>query len=90
MAGDEGGRCADVHDAAVVDDCDPIAEALGFLHQVRGQEHRLAALADAAHEIPDRATRLRIEAGRQLVEKYEFGIVDQREGDEQALLLTAR
>ena len=46
--------------------------------------------ADAAHQLPDRAPRLRIEAGRQLVEKDDFGIVDQRQRDEQPLLLAAR
>jgi hypothetical protein len=50
----------------------------------------LAALAHAANQHPDRATRLRIEAGGQLVEKYDFGIVDEGERDEQPLPLSAR
>ena len=90
MTGDEIGRCSDVHDAAVIDDRDPIAEALRLLHEVGRQEHRLAAIADAAHEIPDGPPRLRVETGRQLVEEHELGIVDQGERDEQTLLLPAR
>src|SRR5262245_55690821 len=43
-------RRADVDDAAVIDDGDAVAEALGLLHQVRGQEHRLASLTDAADQ----------------------------------------
>jgi hypothetical protein len=53
------------------------------------RKHRLAALADAADRVPDRAARLRVEAGRQLVEKHQLGIVYQSEDDEEALLLAA-
>src|SRR6185436_21019740 len=55
---------SNIDDAAVVDDGDAVAQALGLLHQVRRQEHGFAAIADAADEIPDRAARLRVEAGR--------------------------
>ena len=85
----ELGRRADVDDAAVVDDRHAVAEPLGFLHQVRRQKDRLAALADAAHEIPDRPPRLRVESGRQLVEKHQLRVVDERERDEEPLLLAA-
>jgi hypothetical protein len=78
---------SDVDDAAVIDDGDAVAQALGLLHQVCRQEHRLASIADAADEIPDRAARLRVEACGQLVEKHHFGVVDQRKRDEQALFL---
>ncbi len=81
---------ADIDDPAVVDDGDAVAQALRLFHQVCGQEDGLAALADAAHEVPDRASRLRVESGRQLVEEHDLGIVDERERDEQPLLLTAR
>ena len=50
----------------------------------------LPRCADAAHQLPDRAPRLRVEAGRQLVEKHHLRIVDQRQRDEQPLLLAAR
>ncbi len=39
--------------------------------------------------VPDRAPRLRIEAGRELVEEHDLGVVDERERDEQPLLLAA-
>ena len=87
---DQRGRSVDVDDAAVIDDRHPVAEALGFLHQVGRQEHGLAALADPAHQIPDRPPRLRIEAGRQLVQEHDLRVVHQRQGDEQPLLLSAR
>ena len=73
----------------MLDNRHAIAEALGLLHQMRGEQHRLATLANAAHHVPDRAPGLRIEPGRQLVEQDDLGIVDQRERDEEPLLLTA-
>ena len=50
----------------------------------------LATLPDAANQVPDRAPCLRVESGRQFVEEYQFGVVDEREGDEEALFLAAR
>ena len=41
-------------------------------------------------EIPDRPPGLRVEPRRQLVEEHELGLVDQRERDEEPLLLAAR
>src|SRR5262249_28172607 len=49
-----------------------------------------ATLANAAHQVPNRAARLRIETCRQLVEKYQLWIIDESECDEKPLLLTAR
>jgi hypothetical protein len=74
----------------VLDDRDAIAEPLRFLHQVCRHEHRLAAVADAAHQVPDRTPRLRVQPRRQLVEKDDLRIVDQGECDEETLLLSAR
>ena len=83
-------RRADVDDAAAFDDGDAVAEALGLLHEMRGQQHGLAARANLAHQIPDGAPGLGIEAGRQLVEQHDVGIVNERERDEEPLLLPAR
>ena len=85
----ELGRRADVDDASVVEDGHAVAQPLGLLHEMRRQKDGLAALADAAHQIPDRPPRLRVEPCRQLVEEDQLGVVDEREGDEQALLLAA-
>src|SRR6266550_6384066 len=57
---------------------------------MRGEEHRRAAISDAGDQTPDRATRLRVKARGELVEEYDLGFVDESEGDEQPLLLTAR
>src|ERR1700680_4385935 len=83
-------RPVDVDDASVFDDCYPVAQPFGLLHEMSGQENRLAALADAAHQVPDGAPRLRVQPGGQLVEKHHLRIVDQRKRNEQSLLLAAR
>src|ERR1700688_673667 len=54
-----------------------------------GQEDGLAALADAAHQVPDRASRLGVQPGSQLVEKHHLWIVNQRKRNEQPLLLAS-
>src|ERR1700693_2236664 len=89
VAVDELGWSVDVDDAAVLDDGYAIAQALGLLHQMSGKKNGLAVLADISDEIPNGAARLGIETGGQLVEENNFGIVDQRESNEEPLLLTA-
>ena len=44
---------------------------------------------EAADEVPQRAPGGRVEAGRRLVEEDELGVVDERQGDRQALALAA-
>jgi len=66
-----------------------VAQPLGFFHEVRGEEDRLTALADAAHQVPHRAAGLGVEAGCQLIHENKFGIVDQCQGDMEPLLLPA-
>ena len=86
---DQRGRRAHFDQPAVLDDGDAVAQPLRLLHQVRGEEHRRAAVPDVRDESPDRAAGLRIEPGRELVEEHDLGLVDQRERDEEALLLAA-
>jgi len=81
--------CAHVDDMATVDDRDTVAEPLRFLHQMSGEQDGLAALTDAAHHLPDREPCLRVETGRQLVEHHDIRIVNERERDEEPLLLPA-
>ena len=74
----------------MVHDGDPVAELRGLFHVVRRQHHGLAARLQPLDDLPQRATCLRVEAGRRLIEKDELGVVDQRQGNGQALLLAAR
>src|SRR5579862_2287480 len=83
-------RRVDIDDASVFDDGNAVAQPLGLLHEMSRQENCLATFADAAHQLPDSAPRLRIEPCGQLIEKYHLGIIDQCQRDEQPLLLSAR
>ena len=75
---------------AMLDDRDTVTQTLGLFHQVGRQKHGLAPVADAPHELPDGATGLWVEAGRQFVEEHELGVVDEGQGDKQSLLLASR
>src|ERR1700722_4460219 len=46
-------RCVHVDDPSVLDDCYAVAQPFGLFHQMSGQKHGLAALADASHQVPD-------------------------------------
>ncbi len=88
--GDKVLRRVEGDDFPVVDDGHAVAQVLGFFHVVGCQENCLSPVSDALHHFPHRPPRLRIEAGRQFVQKNEFGVVDEGQADEQALLLAPR
>src|SRR6185436_9394224 len=73
----------------MIDDRDTIAQTLGFLHVVRGQNDRSPFRLELGDEVPELATRLRIESGGRLVEKQQLRIPDERAGDGEPLLLSA-
>src|SRR5207248_2690460 len=77
-------------DSTVVHDRDPVAQGLGFLEVVRGQDDRLASLPEVGNEIPERTSRGRVQARRGLVEEEELRVVDERERNRQPLALAAR
>ena len=83
-----GGRVERDH-PAVADHRDPIGEAFGLLHQVGDEDDGDAAVADRLDEVPGVATRLRVEAGGQLVEDRDPRLADERERDREPLLLAA-
>ena len=87
--GDQLARRVEGHDLAVIDDGDAVAEPLGFVHVMRGEQHSAAGLAEAADDVPELAARLRIEAGRRFVEKQQLRIADEGTGHGQPLLLSA-
>ncbi len=76
---------------ALVQDRDPVAQPLGLVHVVRGQDDgRVVALADLAHEGLHVALRVRVEPGRRLVEQEERGRREEAAGDGDLLLHPAR
>ena len=74
------GRRALGDDLAVVDDPDPVAEDVGLLEVLRRQEDGDAVLLGEPRDLlPERGPRLRVEAGRRLVEEEDARAVDERE-----------
>src|SRR6185437_13727446 len=58
---------------SVIHNCQPITQALGFIHVVSGEQHRASSLLEAANDVPELATALGIESGRGFVQNYKFG-----------------
>ena len=77
------------NDPAVVHDGDPVAEALRFVHVMRGEDDGSTGVLQLVDEIPEVTAGLGIEAGGGLVKKQQLGIADQGAGHGQALLLPA-
>src|SRR3982751_5421837 len=74
----------------MIDDRDPVAQTLGFLHVMRRQEYGPPFRLELGDQVPQLAAGLRIESGRGLIEKKKLGISDKRARDRQSLLLSAR
>lgn len=68
-------------DLAVVDDADPVAEALGFLHVVGRVEHGHALGAEVFDAFEDRVSALWVYAHRRLVQYEELRAVQQADTD---------
>src|SRR5579884_1074428 len=82
-----GGALGD--DLPVIDDRQAVAQRVGLLQVVRGQEHRRPTVAQAPHLVPHPRPRLGVEAGRRLVEEDQPRLVDQAERQVEAAALTA-
>ena len=62
----------------MVHDRDPLAELVGLLHVVRGEQDRLAVPVQLAEHVPQREPALRVEAGGRLVEEQHGRAVEDR------------
>ena len=77
-------------DPAVVDDRQPVGQRVGLLEVVGREEDRRARLAQAADLVPHPGSRLRVEAGRRLVEEQDRRAMDDAEPDVEPALHAAR
>ena len=78
-------------DAALVDDDDAVAQGVGLVEVVGGEEHRGSALGAHVGDVPPQVgPGLRIEAGGGLVEEDQRRVVDEAHGDVETPLLPAR
>jgi hypothetical protein len=73
----------------MIDDDQPIAQALRLIHEMRGQNQRFAGGFELLQAFPDQVAGLRVEAGGRLVEENDVGVIDQRPGQRQAPLHAA-
>ena len=84
-AGFQRGRRIERDQLAVIDDGDAVAEAVGFVHVVGGdQDGELALALDVGQHFPDGHAGDGIESGGGFVEKKDSRAVDQAAGDFQA------
>jgi hypothetical protein len=65
-------------DAAVVDDCNPVAQRLGDLEDMGRQQHSGAACGQLLEEILDESGRARIETVGRLVEQQDRRLPNQQ------------
>lgn len=86
---DQGPGRAFGNQPAVVDHAEPVAQAFGLVHEMRGQQDGLAARQQRLQALPDQVARLRIQPGGRLVHDDEVGIVDERARQRQAPLHAA-
>src|SRR5580704_3001347 len=86
---DRFARTAESDLFAVVHDGDALAEALGFVHIMRGEKDGAAGGFELLDQIPKLAAGLRVEAGSGFIEKQKIGIANQGAGESEALLLAA-
>jgi len=88
-AGDEARWSIKGDNSPLVEDGDAVTEFLGLFHKVGAEEDSLATGADRANEIPDSAASVGIEPSGELIKEEETRIMDEGEGEKEALLLTA-
>ena len=74
----------------MIHDGDAVAEALRFFHVMRREQHRAAGGTELPDDLPELAPRLWIETGRRLIEEQQVRLADERTGNRQPLLLSAR
>ncbi len=71
-------------EAAPVHDGQAVAQALGLVHEVGREQHRLALLGEPLQALPDEVAGLGIEARGGLVEDQQVRVVHQGPGEGQA------
>ena len=70
---DQRARAALGDDLRLVHDDEAVAQLLGLVHVVGGQDQRHAALLEPVQPVPEQVPGLRVEAGRRLVEEEQVG-----------------
>ena len=69
----------------MIHDRHPVAQVVGLLHVVGGQQDRLAVAVELAEDLPQREAALRVEARRRLIEEQHRRAVEDRARHHQPL-----
>src|ERR1700676_494657 len=75
-----------VGDELPVVDIRDVATALGFIHVVRGDEKSDAVAGELEQQVPELATRDRVDARGRLIEEKQFGLMEHGAAQREALL----
>ena len=86
---DQAQRGAGGEQPAMVQDRQPVAQGLGLVHIVGGEDHRAPFALDPPHHVPQAAPGLGVQPGGGLVQEHQLRIVHQGQGQGQPLLLAA-
>jgi len=87
--GDQFAGAAESDLFAIVHNGNALAEALGFVHVMRGEKDGAAGRFELLDQLPKLAAGLRVEAGGGFIEKQKIGIANEGAGESEALLLAA-
>ena len=75
-------RSIERYQLSVIDDGDAVAQAIGFIHVVRGDQHgEMAGISEVVEHLPHRDAGDRIEPGGRLIEKEDPRIMNQASRD---------
>src|ERR1700722_11567513 len=74
----------------MVNNCEAVAQALGLVHVVRGEEHGAAVALKGADNVPKLTAALRIKTGGRFVQKENLRIAHQRSRNREPLALASR
>lgn len=80
--------CADTNQRATVHKANPIAQRLALVHTVGRQQNGDVLLADGGQQLPNVATRTRINTGRGLVQHDQRRLSDKRHANGEPAALT--
>lgn len=73
-------------DLASVHDSNAVAQHFGLVHVMRSDDHRRSFVPDIFNELPQVASRLRVQARGRFVQKNNQGLVDKCRGNRKSLL----
>ena len=86
---DQCARCPFCNLPAMIQHDQAVAQALGFVHEMGGQEDGLALLEQLLHAFPHQVAGLRVQAGGGFVQQQQCGLVDERTCQRQSPLHAA-